>query len=246
MLGSFAMRSVSALALALLSACASAPATLGPAPPPSPPQARLTPDIHWARNSAEHRALFLQIYDLAARAVARASEGLPPRTWAVILDADETVLDNSLYQKELGGRRYDLESWDAFVRRRVSPPLPGARTFLEGVRARGGIVAIVTNRREVHCPDTEAAFRSHSIPYDVMLCGSGDKNPRFEKVAKGEALPGLGPLEVVAWVGDNIRDFPGLDQPVRLAGDDAFADFGARFFMLPNPMYGSWEKNAEE
>ena len=47
----------------------------------------------------------------------------------------------------------------------------------------------------------------------------------------------------MAFVGDNIQDFPGLSQAIRKQGDEAFADFGARFFVLPNPMYGSWEKN---
>jgi predicted secreted acid phosphatase len=47
----------------------------------------------------------------------------------------------------------------------------------------------------------------------------------------------------VAFVGDNIQDFPSLSQAIRKQGDDAFADFGVRFFALPNPMYGSWERN---
>jgi predicted secreted acid phosphatase len=45
----------------------------------------------------------------------------------------------------------------------------------------------------------------------------------------------------VAFLGDNIRDFPGLGQSVREQPDQAFAAFGTRFFLLPNPMYGSWE-----
>lgn len=242
--------------LPLLSACASAPKANTPVPPSAsaaaapaqaaPAQPRLSEAVHWARNSAEHRAAFLQAFGLAERAVGQASRGLAPRTWAVILDADETVIDNSEYQLEHGRGHYDIESWQAFARRRVSPPLPGARAFLEAVRARGGVIAIVTNRAEVICPDTEADFRAYAIPYDVMLCGSGDKNPRFDKVARGEAVPGLGPLRVVAWMGDNVRDFPGLDQPIWRRGDDAYAEFGTRFFLLPNPMYGSWEKNPEE
>jgi predicted secreted acid phosphatase len=40
--------------------------------------------------------------------------------------------------------------------------------------------------------------------------------------------------------GDNILDFPGLNQAVRLGDESAFADFGSRFVVVPNPMYGSW------
>jgi predicted secreted acid phosphatase len=90
-------------------------------------------------------------------------------------------------------------------------------------------------------------LRAHELAFDVILCkpdaGPGDKNPRFEAVAKGATHAGLPPLEIVAYVGDNIHDFPSLSQAVRSQGDDAFAAFGVRFFALPNPMYGSWERN---
>jgi predicted secreted acid phosphatase len=80
-----------------------------------------------------------------------------------------------------------------------------------------------------------------------MLCapvgGPSDKGPRFEAVARGTTPVGLPPLEVVAFVGDNIRDFPGLGQAIRAQPDAAFAPFGTRFFLLPNAMYGSWERN---
>jgi predicted secreted acid phosphatase len=80
-----------------------------------------------------------------------------------------------------------------------------------------------------------------------MLCkpdgGPSDKGPRFEAVARGTTPLGLPPLEVVAFLGDNIRDFPGQSQAIRKENDEAFASFGARFFVLPNPMYGSWEAN---
>jgi len=62
-------------------------------------------------------------------------------------------------------------------------------------------------------------------------------------VARGATPVGLPPLDIVAVVGDNIQDFPGQSQAIRKQGDEAFAPFGARFFVLPNPMYGSWERN---
>ena len=52
----------------------------------------------------------------------------------------------------------------------------------------------------------------------------------------------LAPLDVVAFVGDNILDFPKLTQAVRQGGTSGFSEFGVRFFLLPNPMYGSWER----
>jgi predicted secreted acid phosphatase len=78
-----------------------------------------------------------------------------------------------------------------------------------------------------------------------MLCrpdgAPSTKAPRFEAVANGTTPAGGPPLEVVAFVGDNILDFPTMTQASRQAGDAAFTDFGQRFFLIPNPMYGSWQ-----
>ena len=83
------------------------------------------------------------------------------------------------------------------------------------------------------------------MPFDVILCRgeTPDKHPRWESVANGTASPDLPPLEIVMWVGDNIHDFPGLDQELRFASSDEFSDFGDMFIVLPNPLYGSWEDN---
>jgi len=245
----------SALALALLVGCRTAAPVPTPGPPaapavaPTPASVRAPEALRWSRDSAEHRALFLQVYRAATAHVEREAAGRAAGSWAVILDADETVIDNSLYQVERAraGKPFDAESWRAWCARREATPLPGAAAFLSRVRALGGRIAIVTNRTVAECPDTEAVFLAHGLAHDVMLCkpdgGPSDKNPRLEAVARGTTPAGLPPLDVVAVVGDNIQDFPGLSQAIRKEGDDAFAPFGARFFVLPNPMYGSWERN---
>jgi 5'-nucleotidase (lipoprotein e(P4) family) len=248
-------RLLGALVLAGLAACRSA-APPTPARTPAPPPAALQPAekplsaaLRWARDSAEHRAIFLQVYRAATARVEREAATRLGGTWAVVLDADETVIDNSPYQveRERAGLPFDSASWRAWTERREAVPLPGARAFLARVNELGGRVAIVTNRTVSECPDTEAVFRAHQLAFDVMLCkpdgGPSDKNPRFEAVAKGTTAAGLPPLEIVAFVGDNIQDFPALSQAIRKQGDDAFAPFGARYFALPNPMYGSWERN---
>jgi 5'-nucleotidase (lipoprotein e(P4) family) len=242
-----------ALTVATLS-CATSPA-----PPPEAPAApavdsastaepfRATKSVRWVQDSAEHRALCLQIFRTATRRVDEAAATRESGRWGVIADADETLIDNSLYQveRERQGLGFTRESWHAWTERREAIPLPGAAAFLARVRTLGGRIAVVTNRRESECPDTEAVFRTHDLTYDVILCqpddGPSDKNARFEAVVQGTTPAGLPPLEVVAVLGDNIRDFPGQSQALREEGDEAFTDFGARFFVFPNPMYGSWE-----
>lgn len=232
-----------------LAACAP---TVAPPPAPTPAPAagatRLPNDIHWFRNSAEHGALLLQIYRNAGDQLRELARGQAPDTWAVILDADETVLDNSLYQVRITqrGERFASETWNAWVREARATALPGSMEFVQLVRQLGGRVAIVTNRDEIVCPETRQNLRMLRILVDVVLCkpeGPSDKNPRFRAVAQGTAAPGLPPLRVLMYVGDNIQDFPTLTQEVRNAPASALERFGRSYFMLPNPMYGSWERN---
>jgi 5'-nucleotidase (lipoprotein e(P4) family) len=203
--------------------------------------------IRWTRESAEHRALYLQVFATATAHVERAAQARAAGTWGIVADADETLIDNSTYQLEQArkGLGFDSASWRAWTAMKAAPALPGAAAFLARVRALGGKIVIVTNRAASECADTEDVFRAGGLAYDAMLCmpdaGPSDKNPRFDAVAKGTTPAGLPPLEVVAFLGDNIRDFPGLGQSLRAQPDEAFAAFGTRFFLLPNPMYGSWE-----
>ncbi|HEX2091482.1 MAG TPA: HAD family acid phosphatase [Longimicrobiaceae bacterium] len=237
------------LALASLAACASATV---PAPPPAqaPPAAQqpaLPRDIHWVRTSAEYRALALQAYRVAGERIRELARGTQAGSWAVILDADETVVDNSAYQKERfeAGTGYTAESWDTWVRERRAGAVPGAVEFIRQVKEMGGRVAIVTNRDEPYCPDTRENLIKIGVVPDAVLCrvgGQSDKNPRFQAVQAGTAVQGLPPLRVLMWVGDNIQDFPNLIQAAR-DQPGALEPFGRTYIVLPNPMYGSWERN---
>jgi 5'-nucleotidase (lipoprotein e(P4) family) len=245
-------RTLLVLLLASMVACRSAgsapPAVVSPAPPPATAAARSDPDsIRWTRDSAEYQAALRQVYRQATARIEAEAKTRASGTWAVVLDADETVISNLLYQIERArlGLPYTSESWNAWVKRREATPLPGAAAFLTRVRALGGRIAIVTNRLQSECADTEAVFKTHALVYDVMLCrpdgAPSDKNPRFDAVASGGALKASTPLDIVAVVGDNILDFPRLSQAIRTQGDAVFAEFGVRFFVVPNPMYGSWQ-----
>jgi 5'-nucleotidase (lipoprotein e(P4) family) len=243
---SMASRPAIVLLVLLVTGCAPAAQRSLPAPPVAE-RAVLPEAIRWVRASAEHRALFLQVFGAASDRVRELATTRERGTWAVILDADETILDNSEYQRRRAaqGLGFTADTWDAWVREEKATALPGAAAFLSLVHELGGRIAIVTNRDDVVCDETRRNMKALALASDVVLCrvkGVSDKNPRFEAVQRGTAAPGLGPLEVVAWVGDNIQDFPSLTQDVRSRAADAFSAFGRNYFMLPNPMYGSWER----
>ena len=208
------------------------------------PATDLPNDLHWMRNSAERDAIGRTIYAAAgARLQARADEGTLPTNFAVVLDADETVLDNSTFQKELieSGNGYNYLKWEAWVRRQQAPAIAGAADFLDLVKSLGGTVAIVTNRAENLCDDTRANLRGENLQADIVLCRTttGEKEARWESIEDGSAGP-LPAMDIVMYFGDNIKDFPNLTQRSRVGSHP----FGERYFVLPNPMYGSWERNA--
>jgi 5'-nucleotidase (lipoprotein e(P4) family) len=226
--------------------------TKGGPRPASPPIAipRVIPnEIRWFRTSAEYRALARQTYQLAADRLPELTRGAAPQSWAVILDADETVLDNSEYQRRraLDDSAYTEASWSAWVNEQTASAIPGAAEFTQRVHALGGRVVIVTNRAMVLCDATRANLKAIRVEADLVLCqppGESNKNPRFERVQTGTAATGFAAATVVEWIGDNILDFPGMSQDLR--GDPAaFSEFGKRYFILPNPMYGSWQQIRE-
>lgn len=224
-----------------------AAATTSPTASPAATAAADPDSIRWVRDSAEYHAALYQVYREATARVEAEGATRGAGTWAVVLDADETVISNAVYQLERArlGLGHTAESWAAWVHRREATALPGAAAFLTRVHALGGKIAIVTNRLQTECDDTAAVFKSQGLAYDAMLCrpngGPGDKNPRFELVRQGTAFGSTTPLTIVAFVGDNILDFPALSQSVRAQGAAGFGDFGVRFFVVPNPMYGSWQ-----
>ena len=255
------MTRVPPLLVALLAVVGCAPSTPPSAPAPAdtaavvatyePPSAENAPDrhreVHWVRTSAEYRALALQAYRAAWDAVQEHAAELQAGRWAVIIDADETVLDNSEFERRIAeaGVPFEEPMWDAWVMEEAAGLVPGAGEFIEKVQGLGGRVAIVTNRDERLCPATRRNLAALGVRPAVVLCEreTGEKEPRFRQVQEGTAHDTLPPLEVVAWIGDNIGDFPGLDQAARRGPMAAYRLFGERWFVLPNPMYGSWMSN---
>jgi len=78
--------------------------------------------------------------------------------------------------------------------------------------------------------------------------GSSDKNSRFIAVQQGKAPSKLPAHEVITYVGDNVEDFPGMRQKMLIdlpTTDTAFQKFGKEWFLLPNPIYGSWTGNPQ-
>jgi len=204
----------------------------------------ITDGLRWYRGAAERRALYSEVYRSATTAIDTGSQGLTANSWGVILDVDETVLDNSYIREQMAmSGQFDPARWDDWARNGTPTVIPQAREFIDHVISMRGKVFLVTNRTIGECPATEQYLNAQKIRFERILCDTaedkkekGDKNERFSQITNG--TDGYQAINVIAWIGDNIKDFPKLNQE---NSDTVLAEFGTKYFVLPNPMYGSWE-----
>jgi len=121
--------------------------------------------IKYMRDSEEYAALARQTYRLAADAVQRAAQGPERQAWAVVLDIDETTLDNSTYELErvTYGLPFEAKSWNAWVLRHAAGVVPGVVEFVGAVRRAGGRVAWISDRDTVTTDATRINLRSAGL-----------------------------------------------------------------------------------
>jgi 5'-nucleotidase (lipoprotein e(P4) family) len=203
--------------------------------------------IKYMRDSEEYATLARQVYRLAGEAAARASSSAPSRRWAVVLDVDETALDNSTYQLERAAYSlpFDAPSWKAWVERRQAGAVPGAVDFIALVRRSGGHVGWITNRDAVLVDATRENLKIAGLwNDDDRLClqktPQHTKADRRKEIVSGSgecAWPGQS-MQVVVFVGDQLGDFPAASEQIPQTGADGA--FGRVCFLLPNSMYGGW------
>ena len=200
----------------------------------------------WMQAAAEFRALSYQAFNIATvnlDAFLGAYTGSKPV--AVIVDADETVLDNSAYEAFLIGQDFGYSSatWDPWMAAAQAKAMPGAREFLDFAAAQGVEVFYVSNRKMVGYEGTKKNLESLGFPFVddkhlLLRTDSSDKQGRRDRVAAD--------YEVALLLGDNLNDFSSdfakKTVQQRFAETDKLrGKWGTRFIVLPNPVYGDWE-----
>lgn len=205
---------------------------------------QMSQSLLWYRTSANQKSLYTQAFTLARLQVAaRLAES--PSAWGVVVDIDETVLDNSDYQMGLfqTGESYTERSWNDWVSRGEAVAFAPARDFIAWIRGQGGRVIAVTNRSESQCPITRRNLESQGVSVDGLLCAPDgvlmpEKETRFSVIENGTALPGVGALQVLLYIGDQVTDCRGQSE-----NNYDVTLFGTRCVALPNPLYGTWGQN---
>jgi 5'-nucleotidase (lipoprotein e(P4) family) len=200
--------------------------------------------VVWYQQSAELQALYYQAYQLATLRLEQIKETSKSGKWAVVLDLDETVLDNSPYQAAVITRGVVFpEGWSEWVNLAQAEILPGAKSFLEKAVELGFEPFYITNRSEKEKVATIKNLKDKKIPFAddahvITKSTTSDKTLRREKVSETH--------EIVLLIGDNLGDFDEVFQrksnSIRKNEVDALKhEFGKRFIIVPNPMYGEWE-----
>jgi 5'-nucleotidase (lipoprotein e(P4) family) len=218
------------------------------------PTGKTPAGVHWQRSALEYCRIAVNIYDQALAAAARLAKTHKPHRWLVLMDADETVLDNSLFDRErahCGGEVKD-EQWRSWVRAEMAPAVPGAVEFTNAVHRLGGLVGIVTNRAEDQDEITRATLKKAGIWFDYETGMSGDHSDKLERWLQAEAAlttKRYGRPVAVMWLGDQMTDLAILDRhgrPARaMSQKDRGDGTGKYLFLLPNPMYGGWMGNPD-
>jgi len=201
--------------------------------------------VLWFQTAAEAQALYYQAFNLAEM---KLDEALQSQTdgekLAVIVDIDETVLDNSPCRAELIKTDKDYATcWLEWIDLAEAKPLPGAKEFLDYTASCGVEVFYVSNRFEAHRETTIENLVSVGFPYAdddhvYLREGGPSKESRRQAIAED--------YQIILLLGDNLNDFADVFQdklvPDRGTEVDSLRDeFGNMFIVLPNPMYGDWE-----
>jgi acid phosphatase len=260
------------LALALLAGCATVPSPPAPvAAMPAPAAAAVAANdnlnaVAWSQTAIEHDLIYLQTYrDAQARLLAAlhdrhwdaldqgdrttALKGLKP---AVILDIDETVLDNSPFAARMvkSGDEYNEAAWAAWCKEESARALPGAVEFTQFAAKHGIEVFYLSNRARDLDQATLANLRKVGLPVSgpqsflglgtvVEGCeqNGSEKGCRRQLIARH--------YRVLMQFGDQIGDFVDVSTNTADGRRKVMATYlpwiGTRWFVLPNPTYGSWE-----
>ena len=210
--------------------------------------------VLYMQKAAEYRALAYQAFNTARwqldadfdkKNLKKLPKAEQKKLRAIMVDIDETVLDNSPAQAAAIKSRsaFNLKDWYAWGEMRKAKAIPGAVDFLNYAVSRGVKVFFVSNRDEVQRQATIENLKAVGFT-DISNENVLLKTNESSKEARRNII--LVKYRLVMFVGDNLDDHSNIfeKKPTveRFAETDKAKDqFGRRYIMLPNAMYGTWE-----
>lgn len=204
----------------------------------------------WVQTSAEYSAICRQTYNAVMVALDKdLSEVKTDKKRIIILDVDETTLQSNLYRTAFlidQDKEYP-EGWYDWVAAAKSAPIPGAAELLNYAASKGVEPYYVTNRKiDEEYQGTLDDLKKNGFPFPdhdhVVYRAVGQSDNKLQRHHDLAAK-----YHVVAYVGDDLNDFSLCTHSKTLeernkAMEDVKDEWGRKYFILPNPLYGSWEK----
>ncbi|MCD4818474.1 MAG: 5'-nucleotidase, lipoprotein e(P4) family [Candidatus Cloacimonetes bacterium] len=204
---------------------------------------RYLTSVLWQQTSAEYRALCYQAYNIAALRILEHKTNSNEK--AIVVDIDETIIDNSPYRAErIKNDEFNESFWD-WVKLENAEAVPGALDFLIKAHSLGFKIFYITNRDEKYKKYTENNLKKLGFPQvskDHLFMRQNkisDKSARRNSISKK--------YEIILLIGDNLVDFSQVFygdsiQDRKEITDKYKDDFGTKFIVIPNPNHGRWKK----
>jgi len=230
----------------------------------APKRALVSPILYptaWVQTSAEYEAAARQAFNAAARALDAA---LADSTWtaaleqtgdfaalppAIITDVDETMLDNSPFEARMAraGLVYDDPAFDTWVESAEAGPVPGALEFATEAARRGVTIFYVSGRGQASEEATRRNLERRGFPLDpdVDVVPATGEQPEWTSDKTSRRAWIASRYRVLLVIGDDFNDFANgrvpLERRAELVRENA-ERWGRRWIVIPNPIYGSWER----
>tara|TARA_B100001173_G_scaffold1908_1_gene1743 strand:+ start:352 stop:969 length:618 start_codon:yes stop_codon:yes gene_type:complete len=201
--------------------------------------------MYWHKNSAEYKALCLQAYNTAKIKLDLELSKDHEKKLAIVADLDETIFNNTPYNEMLIEEEatFNQENWSNWVNKKTATAIPGSLDFFKYAESKGVEIIYLSNRRIENYEPTKENLITLGFPFDdstkmLLRTDSSDKYERRKSIYD---------QNIIMFIGDNLGDF-----------DSAFFDksneerweisknlkekFGDQFILIPNLIYGDWER----
>ena len=204
----------------------------------------------WHQTSAEYRAIAYQTFNLAKMVLDMELMKSTPKKKAIVLDLDETLLDNSPYEAMVVKESTSYpHGWFDWIDAAKAKAIPGASEFLHYADSKGVAIFYLSNRKISKkrkmsgMQNTLKNIRALGFPQAkesqmYLRNAESSTESRRQAIAKNHTI--------IMLFGDNLNDHAkafehGTVAQRKAAVDNARSQFGTRYFVLPNAMYGEWE-----
>ena len=217
--------------------------------------------VLYAQSSAEYEANNLQTFAGAKLALEKAlvnknwtaaieqKEDFSEKPPAVILDIDETVLNNIPFQARaiIKGESYP-NGWVEWMLEEASTSVAGVSEFLKYADSKGIKIFYVTNRIAIAEEATRNNLKKLGLPFDTdrdVLLMKNENGWTSDKVSRRELI--AQDYRILLLIGDQLGDFISLDEATAVMDSrkEIAAKYeemwGKKWFMITNPIYGRWE-----